>query len=202
MQSIVYASSNIGKLREVRAFFNVHNWSVLPQTDVGIESPEETGSTYIENALIKAKNAAKNAHYPVIADDAGLEVEVLLEKPGIFSARFAGEEALAEDNIQKLLALMAEENNRKAVLCCAMVYMRHPEDTLPIIAYGRWSGEILLSPVQGGGLHYSYDPIFYDPTLGKSAADMSLTLKNKVSHRGKALTALYAELESKKTSII
>ena len=194
MKTIVYASGNAGKLREVRAFFGMQGDRVLSQTDIGGDSPEETGSTYVENALIKAKNAAKRTNYPVIADDAGLEVEALAGRPGVFSARFAGEHALAEENIQKLLALMEGINNRKAVFCCAMVYMRTPEDTSPIITYGRWCGEILWSPAQGDGLHYSYDPIFYDPMLRKSAAEMSLNLKNQVSHRGKALMALYAGL--------
>ena len=196
MPDILLATSNFGKIQEIEFFLKTYNISAASQSILNIQEVDETGSTYVENALLKAYHAAKFTHLPVIADDSGLEVDYLQGSPGIYSARFAGKNATSKNNIEKLLRLMEGVTHRKARFCCAIVYCRHAKDTLPIIRYGIWEGIILNTPQGTQG--FSYDPIFYIPAYQCSAAELDLSLKNKISHRGQALTQIINELQSLK----
>jgi XTP/dITP diphosphohydrolase len=193
MTDILFATSNLGKIQEIEFLLKPYNISIISQATLNIKDADETGSTYAENALLKAYHAAKFTHLPVIADDSGLEVEYLEGAPGIYSARFAGSQANSKDNINKLLHLMEGVTRRKARFCCAMVYCRHAKDTLPVIRYGIWEGLILNAPQGTKG--FGYDPIFYVPDYQCSAAELDSSLKNKISHRGQAITQIIHELQ-------
>lgn len=189
---IVVATGNPGKLAEIRAILNEFRVEVIAQGELGIGDVEETGLTFVENALLKARNAAAATGGPAIADDSGLEVDALGGVPGIRSARYAGEPADDDANIDKLLAAMADEQDRGAAFRCVMVFLRHAEDPAPVIAEGVWRGRILTARRGEGG--FGYDPVFFDPELGRSAAELAPDEKNRISHRARALRELARRL--------
>jgi XTP/dITP diphosphohydrolase len=194
---VVLASNNAGKVREFRELLKDFHIDLIPQADLGVEEVEETGLSFIENAIIKARHAAKITGLPALADDSGLAVDALRGSPGIYSARYAGAQATAEDNIQKLLAELKEvpEKNRTASFHCVLVYMSHSLDPTPLICDGKWPGMVLHAPRGDAG--FGYDPIFYVPSEHKTAAELPGHIKNKISHRGIALQSLLKILPDK-----
>ncbi len=195
MQRVVLASGNKGKVAELCRMLAGYNIEVVPQTELGVPEIEETGLTFVENAILKARNAAKHTGLPAIADDSGLEVDALKGAPGIYSARFAGEGATDEDNNAKLLTELAnvDDEQRSARFQCLLVYMRHASDPVPLICQGSWEGRILKEPQGING--FGYDPLFYIDTLSSSSAELAPELKNRVSHRGLALSKLLEALQ-------
>tara|TARA_B100000929_G_scaffold144280_1_gene114209 strand:- start:1075 stop:1662 length:588 start_codon:yes stop_codon:yes gene_type:complete len=193
MKKIILATGNPGKVGELNAMLKGH-YSVVSQKDMKVEEVPETGTSFIENALIKARNASLQSKLPALADDSGLEVEALNGEPGIYSARYAREGATDEENMTKLLLNMEHHNNRKAHFCCAMVYIKDAEDSNPIIVERRWQGELLREPIGKNG--FGYDPIFYLHDYSCSSAQLESEMKNKISHRGQALNDLLVELLS------
>ena len=188
MKKIVLATGNKGKIKEIIHAFSSYSVTLFPQYELGIKEIPETGLSYADNAILKARNAANLTGLPAIGDDSGLEVEALNGEPGIYSARYAGDFATTQANINKLLLKMDGVIQRKARFICTIVYLSNSEDMIPIICKGLWEGSILLKP--RGSYGFSYDPIFFVPTHQCSAAELSLTEKNKISHRGKALSKL------------
>lgn len=190
---IVAATGNRGKLEEIRRLFSGLDLVLSAQSELGIDSPEETGASFVENALIKARHAASLAGLPAIADDSGLAVAALDGRPGIRSARYAGPQASDAGNIARLLqeldGLTGDE--RRASFHCVAVFVASQEDPEPLVAEGVWPGLILEHPRGQGG--FGYDPVFYDPDAGKTAAEMTAEEKNAASHRGRAFRRL-AEL--------
>ena len=193
MKKIILATGNQGKVRELNAMLKSH-YSIVSQKDLQVEEVPETGSSFIENALIKARNASFQTKLPALADDSGLEVEALGGDPGIYSARYAGEKATDEDNISKLISNMEQHQNRSARFCCAMVFVENAEDTKPIIIEKYWNGEILREAIGNNG--FGYDSIFYLPDLQCSSAQLEPEKKNLLSHRGQALNELLRHLIS------
>tara|TARA_Y100000758_G_scaffold163983_1_gene116327 strand:- start:337 stop:924 length:588 start_codon:yes stop_codon:yes gene_type:complete len=193
MKKIILATGNLGKVRELNAMLKGH-YSVVSQKDLQVKEVPETGTSFIENALIKARNASLQTKLPALADDSGLEVEALDGKPGIYSARYSREGASDEENVNKLLLNMEHHNYRKAHFCCAMVYINDAEDANPIIIERRWEGEILREPIGANG--FGYDPIFYLKDYSCSSAQLEPEVKNKISHRGQALNDLLSKLLS------
>ena len=193
MKKIILATGNQGKVRELNAMLKSH-YIIVSQKDLQVEEVPETGSSFIENALIKARNASFQTNLPALADDSGLEVEALDGDPGIYSARYAGEEATDEDNISKLISNMEQYQNRSARFCCAMVFVENAEDTKPIIIEKYWNGEILRETIGNNG--FGYDSIFYLPDLQCSSAQLDPEKKNLLSHRGQALNELLRHLIS------
>ena len=191
----VLASDNPGKCRELQAM--LPDCTILLQREFGIASADETATTFVENALLKARHASRHTGLPAIADDSGLVVEALGGAPGIYSARYAGYAASDRDNVQKLLHDMAAipEPERHARFVCVMVWLRAPDDPYPIIAQGDWQGTILAAPMGDGG--FGYDPVFWVPEEHCTAAQLSLERKNQLSHRGQALRALLAQLAAR-----
>ena len=194
MRRAVLASGNPGKLREFAALLQPFDLELLPQAAFAIEPAEETGTTFTENALLKARHAARHAHLPALADDSGLEVQALGGGPGVRSARFAGVGASDEDNLHKLLAELAgvPEDYRQARYQCVIVWVRGVADQAPLIAHGSWEGRIIHTPRGRGG--FGYDPVFVPAGEQRTAAELPPAEKNALSHRGKALTALVAML--------
>ena len=194
MQKIVLASNNKGKVREFGQMLSMIDMEVLPQATFNIEDADETGLTFVENAIIKARHASAIAELPAIADDSGLEVDALKGAPGIYSARYSGEGATDEKNLLKLLGALKDvpEEKRTARFQCVLVYMRHAEDPTPIICQGTWEGIIITKPQGENG--FGYDPIFYVPEYDCTSAQLSSEQKNKLSHRGIALKALVSKL--------
>lgn len=192
MQTLVLATNNAGKLKELLALFP--DKDVRPQSDFFSEQAEETGLSFIENALVKARFASQKTGLPAIADDSGIEVSALSGEPGIYSARYAGINASDTQNLNKLLEAMHEvpDDQRQASYYCAMVCVRHANDPTPLIGLGRWQGELLRQPKGDGG--FGYDPIFYLPDYECTAAEIDAQLKNQISHRAQALQALVAQL--------
>ena len=190
---IVLASNNQKKVKELRACFPA-GFELLTAADFGIESPDETGTTFVENAIIKARYSAEVSGLPAIADDSGLEVDHLAGAPGIYSSRFAGIDATDAENNAKLLAELDGVTNREARFRCVIVYMRHHLDPMPLIASGTWEGEILTEP--SGDQGFGYDPIFCPEGFTQSTATLSPEQKQQLSHRGQALRA-FNELFSK-----
>ena len=191
---LVLASSNHGKLQELRELLDGHGIELLAQSDLGVEDAEETGSTFVENALLKARHATRATGLPALGDDSGLCVDALDGEPGLYSARYAGAHGNAARNIDKLLNALREvpEAGRTAHFYCVLVLLRHADDPQPLIVEGEWRGRILdTSRGQGG---HGYDPVFLDPNYGLSAAEMDPVLKNRLSHRGKALASLKQRL--------
>ena len=191
MKKIILATGNPGKVRELNAMLEGH-YQVVSQKDMQLQEVPETGSSFVENALIKARNAASQTQLPALADDSGLEVEALDGRPGIYSARYAGINATDEENLKKLLNEMKKHSNRKANFCCAMVFIRDAEDQNPIVIEKRWYGEILTRPIGSNG--FGYDPIFYLKEYDCSSAQLDPKTKNQISHRGQALSDLLAEI--------
>ena len=193
---IVVASSNRGKLVEIREILG-DEFELIAQSELDIEDVEETASTFVENALIKARNAAKKSGLPALGDDSGLCVDALNGGPGLYSARYAGEHGNATANIAKLLDAMrdVEDEKRTAHFHCSIVLLAHADDPAPLIAEGRWYGRILDAP--RGDRGFGYDPVFFDPALNAGAGELDPAVKNRVSHRGQALACLRERLMNK-----
>ena len=192
------ATANRGKVAELTALLAEArlDLKVTPQSELGVSAPPETGATFVENALTKARHAARITELPAIADDSGLVVPVLGGAPGVRSARFAGENADDGANIAKLLAALAAPSlDRAASFHCVLVALEHPEDPAPLLAVGSWAGQIARAPQGNGG--FGYDPVFFDPTLGRTAAELPASTKNRVSHRGAALRRLIELLKNR-----
>ncbi|MEN8213147.1 MAG: XTP/dITP diphosphatase [Pseudomonadota bacterium] len=192
---IVLASNNAGKVREINQLLEHSGIEVVPQAQFDIADAIEDGLSFVENAIIKARHAASHSGLPAIADDSGIEVDALDGAPGIYSARYAGENASDEENLQKLLEELkaVPEEQRSARFQCLMVYMRHAKDPTPIICQGTWEGHILTSPQGDNG--FGYDPVFFVPEKGCSSAELDAATKNSLSHRGKALQQLVKQLQ-------
>jgi len=190
---IVLASSNAGKVREINKLLSDHGVEVVPQTEYDVTDAIEDGLSFVENAIIKARHAAKHTGLPAIADDSGIEVDALNHAPGIYSARYSGEGD--EKNNEKMLRELegTAEENRAARYQCIMVFMRDAEDPTPIITQGSFEGRILTEARGDGG--FGYDPIFWLDDKQCSAAELSLEEKNKISHRAKALNSLVDKLK-------
>ncbi|MDT8451564.1 MAG: XTP/dITP diphosphatase [Gammaproteobacteria bacterium] len=195
---IVLASGNLGKVREINKLFAGYGIEVLPQSDFGVPEVPETGTTFVENAIIKARHAAEFTGLPAISDDSGIEVDALDARPGVYSARYAGEKASDTDNNSKMLAELegVPEAERTARYWCVLAFMRHHKDPVPIITQASWEGRILEAPAGDGG--FGYDPIFYVPTHGCSSGELSMEEKNKISHRALALQAMLEEFKKHK----
>lgn len=194
---MVLASNNPGKIQELQSLLSHLKVTLIPQIQLGIEEIAETGITFVENALLKARHATKATGLPAIADDSGLVVPALSGAPGIYSARYAGDKATAQDNIAKLLANMTTipDNKRQASFYCVLVFLNHAHDPMPLICTGEWSGILLSAP--RGQQGFGYDPIFYVPTEHQTAAELNLSRKNIISHRGQALQLLLQQLPTK-----
>ncbi|MBT6080971.1 MAG: XTP/dITP diphosphatase [Gammaproteobacteria bacterium] len=190
MSRVVLATGNKGKVRELGELLANFEMEVVPQTEFNVEEAEESGLTFVENAILKARNAAAQTGLPAIADDSGLEVDYLKGAPGIYSARYAGEDGNDPANNQKLLKALegVDEAERTARFQCVMVYMRHQNDPVPLIAQGSWEGRILTAAQGENG--FGYDPIFFVPEEGRSSAELAAEVKNRLSHRGQALKKL------------
>lgn len=190
MSTIVLATGNQGKVKELANLLSSHNIEVVPQSNFNVPDVPETGTTFIENAIIKARHAAKSTGLPAIADDSGLEVDALKGAPGIYSARFAGQGASDDDNTDKLLAELTDvpDEQRTARFHCVLVYMEHELDPTPVICHGVWEGSITHEKMGEQG--FGYDPVFWQADLEQTSAQLSRELKNKLSHRGKALAQL------------
>ena len=195
MRSIVLATGNPGKVRELQALLAALEVEILPQSAFTVPEVEETGLSFVENALLKARNAAYYSGLPAIADDSGLVVDALHGAPGIYSARYAGPGAGDRDNVEKLLHELrtVPAAARSARFYCALVYLRHVEDPMPLICEGTWEGIIAQTPRGAGG--FGYDPVFFVPAEGKTAAELEPAVKNRLSHRGRALAELLRRLE-------
>lgn len=191
---IVLASSNAGKIRELASLLLPLHIDLIAQSDLGVVDVEETGLSFIENALLKARHAAKVTGLPAIADDSGLAVHALNGAPGIYSARYAGNQANSHDNITKLLSEMKNvpAGQRQAAFHCVLAFMHHDQDPTPIVCDGQWNGVIATKSQGQDG--FGYDPIFFIPELNKTAAELSSHEKNQLSHRGKALQSLIHQL--------
>ena len=190
----VLASGNAGKVREFAQLLAARDIEVVPQTAFGIATPEETGATFLDNALLKARHAAGATGLAALADDSGIEVDALGGRPGVWSARYAGVGATDADNLALLLHELAgvPEPRRSARYRCVLVFLRHPADPDPVVANGVWEGRILSAPRGSGG--FGYDPIFQPQGLALSVAELPAQQKNLISHRGQALRALLAAL--------
>lgn len=193
---VVLASNNLGKLAEFKKLFANTEIKIIPQKDFPVPEAEETGLTFIENAILKARNASKHTGLPAIADDSGLEVDALNGKPGIYSARFAGKNATQKEHTTKLLSAMSNIpiGERTARFHCVLVFLRHEKDPSPIIAHATWEGEILTE--ERGEHGFGYDPIFFIPELNCTAAQLDSEVKIAHSHRGKAMRKLLANIKA------
>lgn len=194
MKKVVLASNNHGKIREFNQLLQPFAFELVAQSSLGVSDIEETGATFVENALLKARHAAQVTGLPALADDSGLLVDYLNGAPGIYSARYAGKNASATDNIEKLLQTLKDvpDENRHASFYCVLVFLNSASDPAPLITDGRWPGIILREPKGHSG--FGYDPIFYLPELRHTAAELAPEVKNRLSHRGMALTALVQAL--------
>jgi XTP/dITP diphosphohydrolase len=191
---IVLATGNPGKVRELQGLLEGTGYEIRPQSDYATPEAIEDGLGFVENALIKARNASRHTGLPAIADDSGIAVDALNGAPGIYSARYAGKEASDEQNLQLLLRNIehVEDSARTARFICLMVYVRHAEDPTPIICEGVWSGRLIREPAGDNG--FGYDPIFFVPEKNCTSAQLSADEKNAMSHRGKALRCLVERL--------
>jgi len=192
--TLVLASGNAGKIKEIQAILK--NYTITAQNAFNIPEAEETGSTFIENAIIKARNAAQYSHLPAIADDSGLVIDALQGAPGVISARYAGDNATDTDNNQRVLEKMQgiPSSQRTARFICVIVLLRHANDPFPVIAQASWEGVILEAPQGDHG--FGYDPIFWVPEKQCSSAELPAHIKNTLSHRAKALQQLLQQIES------
>ena len=194
MRKIVLATGNAGKLRELHAVLSDFDLDVVPQSAFNVPEAEETGLTFVENALLKARNAALHTGLPALADDSGLAVDALGGEPGIYSARYSGPGADDHANIVKLLSALQDvpTAQRTARFVCALVLLHHPADPIPMICQAAWEGVILTEPRGKNG--FGYDPVFWVPTENCSSAELAPALKNQLSHRGQALKMLCQQL--------
>lgn len=194
MNKLVLATGNQKKVKELAAMLADIKIQVIPQSEFAVPDADETGTTFVENAIIKARHAARLTGLPAVADDSGLEVDLLHGSPGVYSARFAGDKASDRENIDKLLTELngAPDYLKSARFWCVLVYMRHADDPTPIICQASWEGLILDAP--RGEQGFGYDPVFFVPDEDCSAAQMPAELKNRLSHRGQALAKLKAAL--------
>ena len=195
-RSLVLASGNPGKLRELTAMLKPLGWDVRPQSDWNLDEAVEDGLSFVENALIKARHAARLTGLPALADDSGLVVDALNGAPGIYSARFAGADASDQDNNRKLLDSLegVSDSMRTAHFYCAMALVRNVDDPAPLISVGKWDGVIMAAPAGQGG--FGYDPLFHVPAEGCSSAQLPPEIKNRLSHRGQAIRAMVEQIES------
>ncbi|MDJ0889701.1 MAG: RdgB/HAM1 family non-canonical purine NTP pyrophosphatase [Gammaproteobacteria bacterium] len=200
MSRVVLASNNKGKVREFGEVLADFHMEIVPQSAFGVPEAEETGLTFVENAILKARNAAARAGLPAIADDSGIEVDALRGAPGIRSARFAGPGASDQANLDKLLAELdgVPEERRGARFQCLVVYLEHAEDPTPIICQGTWEGRIVREPRGENG--FGYDPVFLVAGRDLTAAELSAEQKNAISHRGQALRKLVVALKAEPRS--
>lgn len=196
MQKIVLASGNTGKLREFQQLLSNCGFDVLPQSDFFSENAEETGLTFVENAILKARYACEKTGLPALADDSGIEVDALNGRPGIYSARYAGEGSNDANNNAKLLDELqgVPSEKRTARYHAVLAFMRHAQDPTPILCHGIWEGIILTEPRGEGG--FGYDPLFFVPTHNCASAELSKDEKNRISHRGKAMQELLQKLST------
>ena len=196
---LVLASGNAGKLREIGQLLGPLGWNLRPQGEWGFEEAVEDGLTFVENALIKARHAARHTGLPAIGDDSGLVVDALDGRPGLYSARYAGDGG-AQANIDKLLGELegVPEAQRGAHFYCVVVLLQHAADPAPLVATGRWQGRIAEARSGAGG--FGYDPIFFDPQREATAAELPAEIKNTVSHRGQALAGLVRLLQQRQGS--
>ena len=196
IKKIVLASNNPGKVREIGQLLAGLDIEVVPQSEFNIPEVEETGLTFVENAILKARNAAELSKLPALADDSGIEVDALMGAPGIYSARFAGVGASDAQNLEKLLGDLKASGStiRTARFQCLMVLMTHATDPTPLICQGSWQGEIIDNPKGDNG--FGYDPIFYIANEQCTSAQLSSEKKNALSHRGKALNCLLEKLSN------
>tara|TARA_B100001059_G_C17698983_1_gene509008 strand:- start:335 stop:928 length:594 start_codon:yes stop_codon:yes gene_type:complete len=190
IEKLVLASGNQGKLREFSQLFSDKNIQVIPQSEFDTVEAEETGLSFVENAILKARNSCKFSGLPSLADDSGLEVDALQGAPGIYSARYAGLDASDQDNYLKLLEALKDvpKEKRSARFQCVLVYMRHENDPTPQVFQGSWEGQILMEP--SGAEGFGYDPVFFVPSENCSSAELSKDKKNALSHRGQAIQEL------------
>ena len=193
---LVLATSNKGKLAEIAPIVQAFGFEALPQNQYGFADAEETGLTFVENALIKARHACMQTGLPALADDSGIIIDALNGAPGLISAHYAGVHGDSAGNIAKVLHEISESGNllKSARFYCCMVLLKHADDPQPIIAEGIWHGEILEAPLGERG--FGYDPIFWDSINKMSAAEMPAELKNRISHRGQALQQLHQRLQA------
>ena len=195
-RKLVIASNNKGKIAELTDLLAPLGLQPVAQGELGVSEAEEPAVTFVENAIIKARHAARVTGLPALADDSGLAVDALGGRPGVRSARFAGNEATDSDNVEALLAALKDtpEAQRGAQFHCVLVYLRHADDPTPIICHGRWPGRILAEPRGQGG--FGYDPVFLVPEHGCSAAELTREQKGRISHRGRALARLLDQLRA------
>lgn len=193
-EKIILASNNVAKAREIQAVLDPQRFHLIRQSEYDVPEVAETGTTFVENAIIKARHAALKTGLPALADDSGLEVDALKGAPGVYSARYAGENAADASNNAKLLNDLADvtEARRTARFRCVIVYMRHAQDPMPVICAGTWEGSILTETRGDNG--FGYDPLFYVPTHRCSSAQLHPDEKNRISHRAQALQKLVAAL--------
>ncbi len=189
-EKIVLASGNLNKVREINALLSNTSYEIIPQSEFNVIEADETGATFLENALIKARNAAQHTKYPVIADDSGIEVDALDGRPGVFSSRYAGPNASDKDNLNKLIKNIKrlDPKDCHARFICSMVFLENMNEKDPIVVEGVWEGYVVVNPCGKNG--FGYDPIFYIPSLGCTSAELSDDKKNELSHRGQALRLL------------
>ncbi|KQH83572.1 XTP/dITP diphosphatase [Vibrio sp. Vb2880] len=198
MKKIVLATGNQGKVREMADLLADFGFDVVAQSEFNVSEVAETGTTFIENAIIKARHAAKETGLPAIADDSGLEVDALDGAPGVYSARYAGEHATDQQNLAKLLDAMKDvpEAQRTARFHCVLVLMRHENDPTPLVCHGSWEGRILTEAHGSNG--FGYDPIFFVPEDNCASAQLEPARKKQLSHRGQALKKLFQAIEEQK----
>ncbi|QSP95911.1 RdgB/HAM1 family non-canonical purine NTP pyrophosphatase [Marinobacter salinisoli] len=195
-QKLVIASNNKGKIAELTDLLGPVGFEPVAQGELGISEAEEPAVTFVENAILKARHAARASGLPALADDSGLAVDALDGAPGVRSARYAGSQASDSDNIAALLAALGDlpDTERSAQFHCVLVYLKHADDPTPLICHGRWPGAILSAPRGDGG--FGYDPLFWVPEQACSAAELTREQKGKISHRGRALTQLIQQLRA------
>lgn len=201
MSTLVLASGNRGKLREFQELLDGAGYQVRAQSDFNITSADETGLTFVENAILKARHVCAQTGLPALADDSGIEVDALQGQPGIYSARFAGEQATDADNNHKLLQQLARvpDAERSARYQCVLVLMRHAADPMPLICHAAWEGRILREPQGEGG--FGYDPLFFVGTHNCSAAQLEAAEKNRISHRARAMLQMLQALKNLRTRL-
>lgn len=196
-RKLVIASNNRGKITELESLLAPLEVSLIAQGELGVSEAEEPAVTFVENAILKARHAARETGLPALADDSGLAVDILGGRPGVRSARFAGDNATDQENVNALLAALegVAPEDRSAQFHCVLVYLRHADDPTPIICHGCWPGQILDQPRGEGG--FGYDPVFLAPEANTSAAELSRDEKARISHRGRALTILLDQLDAR-----